>query len=101
MGTWAYSIGFSHSAGLAEFGKMVVEGKTKLSDRKALLAMYGKFSPGAKWNGSAYIDAATKKPMRNFFLMYQDTYVLGKGYLGATKVTVPEKYLRIQMNTTK
>ena len=101
MGTWAYSIGFSHSAGLAEFGKMVVEGKTKLSDRKALLAVYGKFSPGAKWNGSAYIDAATKKPMRNFFLMYQDTYVLGKGYLGATKVTVPEKYLRIQMKTTK
>ena len=39
--------------------------------------------------------------MRNFFLMYQDTYVLGKGYLGATKVTVPEKYLRIQMKTTK
>jgi hypothetical protein len=25
--------------------------------------------------------------------MYQDTYVFGKGYLGTTKQTVPEKYL--------
>ena len=97
MGTWAYSIGYCHSAGLAEFGKMVVEGKAKLSDRKALHAAYAKYSPGAAWNGNAYIDANTKKPMKNFYLVYQDTYVFGKGYLGATKVKVPDKYLKIQM----
>ncbi len=97
MGTWAYSIGYCHSAGLAEFGKMVVEGKAKLNDRKALHAAYAKFSPGAAWNGNAYVDANTKKPMKNFYLLYQDTYVFGRGYLGATKVKVPDKYLKIQM----
>jgi hypothetical protein len=97
MGTWAYSLGFSHTAGLAEFGKLVVEGSAKVSDTKTLLECYGKFSPGAKWNGNYYVDAATKRPMRNFFLVYQDTYVLGKGYLGVADVEVPDKYLNIQM----
>jgi len=97
MGTWAYSLGYCHTAGLGEFGKNVVEGKTKIDDRAALAAAYGKFSPGAAWNGNSYVDANTKKAMKNFYLMYQDTYVLGKGYLGATKVKVPDKYLQIQM----
>jgi len=97
MGTWAYSLGYCHTAGLGEFGKNVVEGKTKIDDRTALAAAYGKFSPGAAWNGNSYVDANTKKAMKNFFLMYQDTYILGKGYLGATKVKVPDKYLQIQM----
>jgi hypothetical protein len=99
MGTWAYSLGFCHTAGLAEFGKLVVEGNAKITDTKKLLECYGKFSPGAKWNGNYYVDAATKKPMRNFFLVYQDTYILGKGYLGVADVEVPEKYLNIQMTT--
>ena len=33
---------------------------------------------------------------KNFFLVYQDTYVFGKGYMGATSVKVPEKYLKIK-----
>jgi hypothetical protein len=98
MGTWAYSLGFCHTAGLAEFGKMVAEGSAKITDTKALLDCYGKFSPGAKWNGNFYVDAATKRPMRNFFLVYQDTYILGKGYLGVADVEVPEKYLNIQFS---
>jgi hypothetical protein len=98
MGTWAYSLGFCHTAGLAEFGKAIVEGRAKITDTKALLECYGKFSPGAKWNGNFYVDAATKRPMRNFFLLYQDTYIFGKGYLGVTDVEVPEKYLNIQFS---
>ncbi|MDR3264597.1 MAG: DUF3798 domain-containing protein [Synergistaceae bacterium] len=96
MGTWAYSIGFSHSAGLAEFGKEIVEGNAKITDTKKLLEAYGKFSPGAKWNGSSYVDAATQRTMKSFFMVYQDTYVLGKGYLGVADVTVPEKFFNIQ-----
>ncbi|MDR1966357.1 MAG: DUF3798 domain-containing protein [Synergistaceae bacterium] len=97
MGTWTYSLGFCHTAGLAEFGKLIAEGKAKITDTKTLLECYGKFSPGAKWNGNYYVDAATQSPMRNFFLVYQDTYILGKGYLGVADVEVPEKYLNIQM----
>jgi hypothetical protein len=97
MGTWAYSLGFTNSTGLAEFGKMVAEGKAKITDKDKLMEAYGKFSPGAKWNGNYYTDAATNRPMRNYFLIYQDTYIFGKGYLGAANLPIPEKYLSIQM----
>ena len=101
MGTWAYSYGFTTTAGLGEFGKRIVEGKAKLSDRKALLASYGKYSPGAAWNGNSYYDSKTGVKMKGFYLIYQDTYIFGKGYLGMTKVTVPEKYLKIKMKAGK
>jgi len=29
-------------------------------------------------------------------LIYQDTYIFGRGYLGMTKVQVPEKYFKIR-----
>jgi hypothetical protein len=95
MGTWAYSLGFCQTAGMAEFGKAVAEGKAKITDTKALLECYGKFSPGARWNGAYYTDAVTGKPIRNYFLIYQDTYVLGRGYMEATSVEIPEEYLLI------
>ncbi|MDR0648273.1 MAG: DUF3798 domain-containing protein [Synergistaceae bacterium] len=96
MGTWAYSLGFCHSAGLAEFGKMIVEGNAAIDDTDKLLECYGKFSPGSKWNGNYYVDASGVT-MDNLYLVYQDTYILGKGYLGVADIQVPEKYLSIQM----
>jgi DNA-binding LacI/PurR family transcriptional regulator len=98
MGTWAYSLGFCQTAGMVEFGKLVAEGRAKISDTKTLLDCFGKFSPGAKWNGTYYTDAVTSKPVRNFFLIYQDTYIFGKGYMGATSVEIPEEYLLIGTN---
>ncbi|MDR1979847.1 MAG: DUF3798 domain-containing protein [Synergistaceae bacterium] len=95
MGTWVYSLGFCQTAGMAEFGKLVAEGRAKISDTRTLLACYGKFSPGAEWNGTYYMDAVTSKPVRNYFLIYQDTYIFGKGYMGATSVEIPEEYLLI------
>ena len=100
MGTWAYSLGFSHTAGLSEFGKQIAEGSATLTDTDKLLECYGKFSPGAKWNGNYYVDAASTT-MDNFFLVYQDTYILGKGYLGVADVEVPDQYLSIQMTPTE
>jgi hypothetical protein len=29
---------------------------------------------------------------------YQDTYILGKGYMGTTGIEIPEKYLMIGTN---
>ncbi len=96
MGTWAYSYGYTTTAGLGEYGKRIVEKKAKIGDLKALMASYAKYTPGAAWNGSNYTDVGTGVKKKNYFLVYQDTYVFGKGYLGMTKVTVPEKYFKIK-----
>ncbi len=96
MGTWAYSYGYTTTAGLGEYGKRIVEKKAKLGDMKALLASYEKYTPGAAWNASNYTDVGTGVKKKNYFLVYQDTYVFGKGYLGMTKVVVPEKYFKIK-----
>ena len=73
-----------------------MEKKAKLGDMKALMASYAKYTPGAAWNGSNYTDVGTGVKKKNYFLVYQDTYVFGKGYLGMTKVTVPAKYFKIK-----
>ena len=54
-----------------------------------------KFTPGAGWNGSNYTDVNGVEK-ENFYLLYQDTYVLGKGYMNMTNETVPEKYFKIK-----
>ena len=95
MGTWAYSYGYTQSAALGEFGKRIVEGKAKLDSIKDLLECYDKYTPGAKWNASYYTDAGTGVRNRKFGLVYQDTYIFDKGYLGLTSVEVPEKYYSI------
>ncbi len=96
MGTWAYSYGYATTATLGEYGKRIVEKKAKLGNMKDLMDAYSKYTPGAKWNGSSYVDMGTGARKKNFFLVYQDTYVFGKGYMGATSVKVPEKYLKIK-----
>ena len=95
MGTWAYSLGYTHSAALAEFGKRVVEGKAKLGSLKDLISCYDEFTPGAKWSASYYTDAGTGVRNKKMIMVRQDTYVLGKGYLGVAEVEVPEKYFKI------
>lgn len=60
-----------------------------------MLESYQKYTPGAGWNGSNYVDAnGVEKD--NFFMLYQDTYVFGKGYLHMTDEKVPEKYFEIK-----
>ena len=93
MGTWAYSYGWSTTCALAEYGKRIVEGKAKLYNLKDLWKCYDKFTPGAAWNGAQYFDVAKGVKNKKFTLVYQDTYVFGKGYMKATDVVVPEKYL--------
>ncbi len=96
LGTWAYSYGYTNSAALAEFGKRIVEGKAKIKSLKDLLACYDEFTPGAKWNASYYTDAGTGVRNRKMVMVYQDTYIFGKGYLELTNEEVPEKYYGIK-----
>ncbi|MDR3090422.1 MAG: DUF3798 domain-containing protein [Desulfobulbaceae bacterium] len=95
MGTWAYSLGFCQTAGIAEFGRLIVEGKSTLSSPRDVVKCFERFSPGACWNGTFYTDLVTGKPMRTLFLVYQDTYIFGKGYMNATDVEIPDRFLSL------
>ncbi|MDR1410782.1 MAG: DUF3798 domain-containing protein [Spirochaetaceae bacterium] len=96
FGTWAFSYGFTVSAGLGEFAKRILDGQAKLDSMSDLYAALGEFTPGAKWNGGYYVDANTGVRARNQVLIYMDTYIMGRGYLPTTEQTVPEKYFNIK-----
>lgn len=98
FGTWAFSYGFTVTAGLGEFAKNVIEGKATKNDLNALYAAFSVYTPGAQWNGGNYIDANTGVSAKNHILVYMDTYVFGKGYLPTTKQVVPEKYYDMKFN---
>jgi hypothetical protein len=95
FGTWAYSYGYTVTAGLGEFAKNIVEGKAKVSSGKDLFAALAKYTPGAKWNGAPYVDNVTGVRAANHYLVYMDTYIFGKGYLPTTTQKVPDKYFQI------
>jgi len=96
FGTWAFSYGFTASAGLGEFAKRILDGTSRADSAADLYSALGVFTPGAKWNGGYYIDAATGIRSRNQILIYMDTYIMGKGYLPTTEQSVPEKYYQIR-----
>ena len=96
MGTWPYSYGWSTTCALAEYGKRIVEKKAKLYNLKDLWACYNKYTPGAEWNGAPYFDMAKQMKIKKFVLVYEDTYVFGRGYMGVTKEKVPEKYIKLK-----
>lgn len=94
MGTWVYSFSFCTTAGIAEHAKRVIEGKSELLDANDFLGALGKYSPGADWNKSYYVDADDVE-VKNYLFLYQDTYILGEGYLKLTSEVIPEKYRNI------
>lgn len=97
FGTWAYSYGFTQSAGLGQHAINVIKGESKLLSIADLRKAHAEFTPGANWNGSFYVDANTGVKMDNMMLVYQDTYIMGgKGYMKATDIEVPEKYFYLK-----
>ena len=98
FGTWTYSYGYTVSAGLAEHARNVILGESEINSIEDLAKAYGVFSPGADWNGSAYIDAETGSRSDNTILIYQDTYIFGDPgrYMGITGIEVPQEYFTIR-----
>ena len=96
FGTWAYSYGYTTTAGLGQHAINVIEGKSSLLKTSDLMKAYNIFTPGAEWNGSFYTDAGTGVTAKNHILIYQDTYIMGKGYMGTPSVEVPEKYFTVK-----
>ena len=73
FGTWAYSYGYTLSAGLALHAKNVLDGKSELKDMDDVAAALQVYSPKAAWNGASYTNATTGAKSENVFLIYQDT----------------------------
>ena len=98
FGTWAYSYGYTQSAGLAQHALNVVKGESELKDIDDIAKAYQVFTPKASWNGSNYTNVDTGVKLGNVFLVYQDTYIMGDPgkYMGSTNVKVPEKYFSIK-----
>jgi len=98
FGTWAYSYGFTVSAGLGEYAIRCIKGEATAGNMSDMYKAFGEFTPGAKWNGGYYIDASTGVRAKNHMLIYMDTYIMGQGYLPTTDLEVPEKYYDIKFN---
>ena len=98
FGTWAYSYGYTLSAGLAEHAKNVIDGVSELCDLDDISKAFAVYTGDAEWSGSAYTNAETGVKSDSFFLVYQDTYVMGNPghYMGATSIEVPEKYFTVK-----
>ena len=97
FGTWAYSYGYTLSAGLAEHAKNVIEGKCEITDMDAVAEALNVYSPKAQWNGAGYTNATTGVKSDNVFLIYQDTYIMGNPghFMGNADVEIPEKYFTV------
>lgn len=98
FGTWAYSYGYTLSAGLAEHAKNVIDGVSELCDLDDISKAFAVYTGDAEWSGSAYTNAETGVKSDSFFLVYQDTYIMGNPghYMGATSIEVPEKYFTVK-----
>lgn len=92
MGLWAFSFGYSTTQALTELAKRCIEGKADFKKLEDIKTIFGEFTPGAEWGASWYIDNENRKERTNHALVLQDTYVLGKGYLGMTKEEIPDIY---------
>ena len=98
FGTWAYSYGYTTTAGLAQHALNVINGESELCDIDNIAKAYHEFSPEASWNGSNYTNATSGVKADNTFLVYQDTYIMGDPgwFMGSTEVEVPEKYFTVK-----
>lgn len=96
FGTWAFSYGFTVSAGLGEYARRIIDGEAKKGSLTDLSKALGVFTPGAKWKSAFYIDANTGVRAKNHALVFMDTYIFGKDFLPTTMQEVPAKYFNIK-----
>ena len=97
FGTWAYSYGYTTTAGLGSLAIEAIEAQMAgeeydIHSIRNISKNFTKYTPGANWNGSYYMNASTQETYRNFVLVYQDTYIMGDPgyYMGNTDVEIPE-----------
>ena len=97
FGTWAYSYGYTTSAGLGKLAIEAVEAEMNgeefdYTSVRNIRKAFSDYTPGASWNGSQLVDATSGVSYDNFVLVYQDTYIMGNPgyYMGNTDIEIPE-----------
>ena len=98
FGTWAYSYGYASSYALAQHAVNVINGDAELCELDDIADAYGEVS-GVDWSGANYTDATTGVKTENLFLVYQDTYIMGREgdkFMHTPDVEIPEKYYTVK-----
>ncbi|HWQ09234.1 MAG TPA: DUF3798 domain-containing protein [Holophaga sp.] len=96
IGTAVRGADFAFTAGLGEFSKRILEGKGQVTSVENLCEALGKYTPGSAWRGGPERSALTGDRTKNRLMVYTDTYVFGKGFLGSTAQAVPDGYFSIK-----
>ena len=98
FGTWAFSYGYASSAALAEHAINVIAGESELTELDDISDAFGEVS-GVDWSGANYTDATTGVKTENLYLVYQDTYIMGREgdkFMHTPDVEIPEKYYTVK-----
>lgn len=98
MGTWAYSLGYTSTLAAIDIAKGAIEGNLELTKLEDLEKTLGDNSEAGIWIATNYVDRNSGEAVPNHVLISQDTYVYGQGYLGMSKVEVPEKYQKLNVS---
>ena len=98
FGTWAFSYGYASSYALSQHAVNVINGKSELTELDDISDAFGEVS-GVDWSGANYTDATTGVKTENLFLVYQDTYIMGREgdkFMHTPDVEIPEKYYTVK-----
>ena len=98
FGTWAFSYGFSVSAGLGEYARRIIDGEAEKDSLADLSKALELFTPGARWKSAYYADVTTGIGSKNQALIFMDTYVLGRGFLPTTEQEGVHRYTSMKFN---
>jgi hypothetical protein len=100
IGAWASSYDNAVTAGLGEYALRVISGNAKRNNLKDLLTAYAKWTPGAHWHATLLRDGFTHKNLRNYALLYMDTYAVnsadGRKFISTANVKIPHKFFTMK-----
>lgn len=89
MGTWVYSYGSSTTELLAEIAMRYINGDIKKPDLQSVHQIFEEINPNASWKADYYVDGKKGKKFKNHILVYQDTYIFGKGFSNIEDSIIP------------
>ncbi|MDR1081918.1 MAG: DUF3798 domain-containing protein, partial [Deltaproteobacteria bacterium] len=91
LGTWSASARQSKLLAMTELAMKAVTGEADPRDPANVDAAFDRTAPGSDWKITRYSDG-DGTVLENVFLVFQDTYVFGRGRIGTTHLDIPGKY---------
>ena len=89
MGTWVYSYGSSTTELLVELAMRCIKGEIDKPDIKNVRQIFEEINPDVSWKADYYVDGKSGKEVSNHILVYQDTYIFGKGFSNIADSIIP------------